>query len=56
MKVLSIIIVINVFGFGFILNLMYKTNTKIHRKIRHFSYKPELDKEFKEEIKEIRKN
>ena len=42
--------------FGFILNLMYKTNAKIHRKIRHFSNKPELDKKFKEEIKKSRKN
>ena len=42
--------------FGFITNLMYKTNAKIHRKIRHYSNKPELDKKFKEELKTFRKN
>ena len=42
--------------FGFITNLMYKTNAKIHRKIRHYSNKQELDKKFKEELKKFRKN
>ena len=42
--------------FGFITNLMCKTNAKIHRKIRHYSNKPELDKKFNEELKKFRKN
>ena len=42
--------------FGFITNLMCKTNEKIHRKIRHYSNKPELDKKFNEELKKFRKN
>ena len=42
--------------FGFITNLMYKTDAKIHRKIRHYSNKPELDKKFKEELKKFKKN
>ena len=29
--------------FGFITNLMYKTDAKIHRKISHYSNKPELE-------------
>ena len=28
---------------GFITNLMYKTDAKIHRKISHYSNKPELE-------------
>ena len=42
--------------FGFITNLMYKTKAKIHRKIHHYSNKPELDKKFKEELKKFMKN
>ena len=42
--------------FGFITNLMCKTNAKIHRKSRHYSNKPELDKKFNEELKKFRKN
>ena len=41
--------------FGFITNLMYKTNAKIHRKIRHYSNKQELDKKFKENSKNLGK-
>ena len=42
--------------FGFITNLMYKTDAKIHRKIRHYSNKPKLDKKFKEELRKFKKN
>ena len=42
--------------FGFITNLMYKTDAKIHRKIRHYSNKPKLDKKFMEELRKFKKN
>ena len=35
---------------------MYKSNAKIQRKIRQYSNKLELEKKFKETIKEFRKN
>ena len=41
---------------GLIVALMYKSNAKIQRKIRQYSNKPELEKKFKEKIKEFRKN
>jgi hypothetical protein len=41
---------------SFIVKLMYKSNSKIQRKIRQYSKKLELEKKFREKIKEFRKN